>query len=76
MNSSIKLKVAALGLALGMGVANTGAVASTSCASSCHNYAIQATYSFCAAVGGGSACGSTHSGVYRNFYNECMNSCS
>lgn len=75
MNKSIKLKVAAFGLAIGMGVANTAALASASCARACHYEAIQKTTSFCGSIGAGSACGSVHSGVYRNYYNQCMQTC-
>ena len=69
MNNSIKLKIATLGVALGLGMVNTAANAGSS---SCARTAIQQTTSYCASIGAGSACGSVHSGIYRYFYDQCM----
>ncbi|NQZ09550.1 MAG: hypothetical protein HRT35_20565 [Algicola sp.] len=52
MKNSLKLKIATLGLAFGLGIVNTAANADSS---SCARTAIAQTTNYCASIGAGSA---------------------
>ncbi|MFT4925578.1 MAG: hypothetical protein ACI8WB_001671 [Phenylobacterium sp.] len=73
MKSSIKLKVAAMGLAFGIGITNANA-SGPLCESMCDSWAWSAQQSYCASIRAGSACASSEP-LHDVYVQQCLANC-